>query len=153
MNGSSIETTKHAIEAFESQITLLNINFMPFKISVVLSKLTYRLQVASVPVTTLRKIYAELRKLTKRKCALPMSTPDNLLYDKIYGFGLNSIENILPAQLISNTMSMLRSLGTIGSFLRGVELFYTEHLKTPLSIFAAPLPYGAIINLLSQYRV
>jgi hypothetical protein len=38
---------------------------------------------------------------------------------------------------------MLRSNGEIGEFLHEVERFYKEHLKTPLSIFASPLSYGA----------
>jgi hypothetical protein len=148
MDGSSKETIKHANETLDSQITRLNMKYMPSRVatsiinSVILPKLAFRLQVANVPNTILRKIDAKLRKLTKRKCTLPMSTPNDFLYDKNYGFGLNSIEILQPAQLISNTMSMLRSHGTMGEFLHEVTTFYKEHLKTPLSIFAAPLPYG-----------
>jgi ribonuclease HI len=149
MDGSAKETIKHAIETLHSQITRLNIKFMPSKVainiinSVVLSKLAYRLQVANVPVTTLRKIDTKLRKLTKKKCSLPLNTPDDFLYDKNYGFSLNSIERILPAQLISNTISMIRSNGTMGPFLHEVDTFYKNHLNVPISIIEAPLKYSA----------
>ena len=148
MDGSSKETIKQAIETLDSQITRLNIKFMPSRVainiinSVILPKLAFRLQVANIPITTLRKIDAKLRKLTKKKCSLPLNTPNDFLYDKSYGFSLNSIESILPSQLISNTMAMLRSHGNIGSFLHEVERFYQAQLKTPMSIFASPLPFG-----------
>jgi hypothetical protein len=87
------------------------------------------------------QINVKARGLIKRKSNLPVSTPTELIYDKNFGIGIKSFEEVHDAQLIANTISMKRSRGRVGAFLKEVSIFYKKHLKVPLDIYEAPLNF------------
>jgi ribonuclease HI len=94
-----------------------------------------------LPNYVIGQINVKARGLIKRKSNLPVSTPTELIYDKNFGIGIKSFEEVHAAQLIANTISMKRSRGTVGAFLKEVSIFYKKHLKVSLDIYEAPLNF------------
>ncbi len=96
---------------------------------------------SALPNYRINEIDTLVRKLVKRKSNLPTSTPNEFLYDKSFGNGVKSFEEIHAAQIIANTISMRRSKGTVGAFLSEVSEFYKKQTKIPLDIYEGPLQF------------
>ena len=98
----------------------------------------YLLQTTPVSKTQLLQLERTLKKITKIKHRLPMSTPDRIIFNKELGVGLTSITDELCKQTLSNYQVFFRSEGIVGEFSKELNKFYENHLKLPLPLLEAP---------------
>ena len=108
MDSDPTNTKNHAIDKLLQCANILTIKHVPGKLAshlantVVIPRIAYLLQVTPLTQTDLNKIDTILRKITKKKMNLPLSTPTSILQDKNFHIKLNSFEFIIDCQNITN---------------------------------------------------
>jgi ribonuclease HI len=113
LNGKLKPTIDRAYRTMNSALNLLRRKHAPGKIaiylinSVIIPRLSYHLQFAPVPKTTMENINAQLRKLARFKCNLPRSSPNAILYDDDFDIKLMDFEVFHNARMINDTMITL----------------------------------------------
>lgn len=143
------ETRDHTIAKLNIVINMILSKAAPGSLgaflarTVVTPQLLYRLQHTYCTIDDYNKINVLLRKVTKKKMLLPMSTRNEVLQDKRIKLDVQDFKTAHEKALISNALVFVSSRNRIGNFTRAMVSYFSTQENTPLSLFEAPLKFSA----------
>ena len=138
------KTIQHAITALDSTISFIKRKHTPGKIctylinSVLIPRISYRLQLTPLSKSQLNLINSKLRALTRIKNNLPNQTPNFLLYDTNYDIKLIDFEQYHVSRLLNDLIVTYSRNDLTSKALQQASTTITQLCKHPIDITERP---------------
>jgi ribonuclease HI len=137
-------TWQNTKETFVRTMKMINRKHLPGKIAthlintVIIPRLQYRLQLIPLNKTLETFIDTKLKRYVKQKYKLPISTANNIIYDKRIGIGLNCFKERHLQKLVTDSMVLLATDNISGNTFNQYTDSVSQHYKLPLNMLEFP---------------